>query len=279
MNQQAPPPVTERWSRPQLERVKPNRTAGGLYRTADGGRPGVGGVPLGATEDTVVAAVRMAYRVAEAQIDRSARLAQRLRESGDRAVGARSDRKAIDATEQLIVRAMMSGLAWVEGLAGDRDVLRRLLVAQNKIQSGVVESILGFPPGASSSPSGAASDAAPRAADTPIISDPLVPNVSTGHEPGRLNSRSLKVVLKGLKRPVRVCRYELAVAAPDQNPHLQFFSDADIKSAPLDAKLDIEADGTATLEVTILRDARPGLWKAAICDAHDVQIGMVEFIL
>jgi hypothetical protein len=103
--------------------------------------------------------------------------------------------------------------------------------------------------------------------------------VSTGHEPGRLNSRSLKVVLKGLKRPVRVCRYELAVAAPDQNPHLQFFSDADIKSAPLDAKLDIEADGTATLEVTILRDASPGLWKAAICDAHDVQIGMVEFIL
>ena len=115
---------------------------------------------MAATEDTVVAAVRMAYRVAEAQI-RSARLAQRLRESGDRAVGARSDRKAIDATEQLIVRAMMSGLAWVEGLAGDRDVLRRLLVAQNKIQSGVVESILGFPPGASRSPPGAASDAAP----------------------------------------------------------------------------------------------------------------------
>jgi hypothetical protein len=278
MNQNAPPQDKERWSRPQLEREKPNRTAGGLYRTADGGRPGVGGVPLAATQDTVVAAVRMAYRVAEAQIDRSARLADRLREAGDRAVGARSDRKAIDATEQLIQRAAMSVFAWMEGLAGDRDVLRRLLVAQNKIQSNIVESILGIPLGASGlSPT--AAGATPRAAEAPAVSDPHVPNDSADQERGGSIGRTLKVVLKGLKRPVRIRRYELAVAAPDKNPELQFFSDVDIKSPPLAATLDIAADGKATLEVTIRRDASPGLWKAAICDAHDVQIGIVEFIL
>ena len=92
------------WARPPLARDRPVRTAGGLFRTAQGTSAGIntglGGVPLIATEDAVVAAVRLAYKVADAQIDRSARLAQRLREAGDRAVGARSDRKAIDATEQ-----------------------------------------------------------------------------------------------------------------------------------------------------------------------------------
>ena len=48
------------------------------------------------------------YKVAEAQIDRSARLARRLREAGDQAVGPRSDRQALDATEQLVFRAMMA---------------------------------------------------------------------------------------------------------------------------------------------------------------------------
>ncbi len=97
MSNSSPDRIEARWLRPQLERSKPIRTAGGFYRTAEGGRPGLGGVPLTAAEDSVVAAVRMAYNVAEAQIERSARLARRLREAGDRAIGARSDRKAVDA--------------------------------------------------------------------------------------------------------------------------------------------------------------------------------------
>jgi hypothetical protein len=279
MNQNAPLEDKKRWSRPQLDRTKPNRSAGGLYRTAEGGRPGVGGIPLAATEETVVATVRMAYRVAEAQIDRSTRLAQRLREAGDRAVGARSDRKAVDATEQLIQRAAMSVLAWVEGLADNRDVLRRLMIAQNKIQNNIVESILGFPLGAPGSPRATAPDGAAHAADVPATSVTDIQNDSTEQGLGASNRRMPKIVLKGLKRPVRIRRYELAVAAPDQNPGLQFFSDADINSLPLDAQLDIKPDGTATLEVTMRRDASPGLWKAAICDVHDVQIGIVELIL
>ena len=45
-----------------------------------------------------------ADRVAEAQIDRSARLARRLREEGDRAVGPGSPEKALDATERGVFR-------------------------------------------------------------------------------------------------------------------------------------------------------------------------------
>ena len=119
--------------RPQLERSKPIRTAGGFYRTAEGGRPGVAGVPLTAAEDSVVAAVRMAYNVAEAQIERSARLARRLREAGDRAVGARSDRKAVDAVEQLMVKAIQGALVWLERTADDPDPVKRLLVAQYRL--------------------------------------------------------------------------------------------------------------------------------------------------
>ena len=123
----------ERWSRPQLERTKPIRTAGGFYRTAERGQNGLGGVPLIAAEDAVVTAVRLAYQVAETQIERSARLARRLRDAGDRAVGARSDRKAVDATEQMIVRAMMGALTWLEGVGGERDPFKRLMVAQYRL--------------------------------------------------------------------------------------------------------------------------------------------------
>ena len=48
---------------------------------------GIGGVPLTTAEDTVVAAVRLAYKVADAQIEHSMRLAQRLRTAGDRQAG------------------------------------------------------------------------------------------------------------------------------------------------------------------------------------------------
>ena len=290
MSQNAPPEKQELWSRPQLDRTKPNRTAGGLYRTAEGGRPGVGGVPLVAAEDTAVAAVRMAYRVAAAQIERSTRLAQRLREAGDRAVGGRSDRKAVDATEQLILRAVTSVLAWVEGLADDRDVVRRLMTAQSKIQSRFIESILGFPFGASGSSRDGAADEAQRSADARAVSNletlketlrGLSAERSSPAEPGGSNGPTprLKVVLRGDKRPVRVRRYEIASGVPNKIPDLRFFSNANIRSTPLGANLEIEADGQAALEIKMRRNADPGLWKAAVCDAHDVQIGVIEFEL
>lgn len=48
------------WARPQLEDAGPIRNAAGFFRTAEGGGSALGGVPLVAAEDAVVAAVRMA---------------------------------------------------------------------------------------------------------------------------------------------------------------------------------------------------------------------------
>jgi hypothetical protein len=248
------------WTRPPLDRDKPIRKAGGLYRTAEGGRPGIGGLPLATAQDTAVAAVRMAYRVAEAQIDRSARLAKRLREAGDRAVGARSDRKAVDATEQLIQRAVMSVLAWVEGLAGERDPVRRLMAAQYQIAG----SMFGLTPSQASSAGGDASDEAPRAADAA----PPPQHKSTG------SSTQVKVVLKGDKRPVRIKRYEVVAGVPAKIPDLLFFSSADAHKT-LTSPVTIEPRGQVTLEFT-LTAADQGSWKAAVCDEQNVQLGVIE---
>ena len=99
----------------------------------------------------MTAAVRMAYKVAAAQVDRSSRLAQRLRDAGDRAVGPGSDRQALDATERLVFRAMMGGLTWLETAAAERDSpLKRLLAAEYRI----VGSMLGLVPTDGSSPPG-----------------------------------------------------------------------------------------------------------------------------
>jgi len=61
-----------RFSRPRPKLEGPNRGFGGYYRSSDHKVAGkvFRGVPLQTAEDTAVAAVRMGYRVIDAQIDR-----------------------------------------------------------------------------------------------------------------------------------------------------------------------------------------------------------------
>jgi len=268
MSNSSPDRIQARWSRPQLERSKPIRTAGGFYRTAEGGRPGVGGVPLTAAEDSVVAAVRMAYNVAEAQIERSARLARRLREAGDRAIGPRSDRKAVDAVEQLMLKAIQGAIVWLERTADDPDPVKRLLVAQYRLAG----SMFGLTPsGAPRSPVG---DAPERAAQSVDAAAPSRPEPGVSYAPAGL----LKVVLNGeFRRPVRITRYEVASGA--LRSEVQFYSVADIQSDPLKADLVIDAGGRSALSLETSRLAKPGLWKAAVCDSENVQIGVIEIEL
>jgi hypothetical protein len=259
--------IQARWLRPQLERNKPIRTAGGFYRTAEGGRPGVGGVPLTAAEDSVVAAVRMAYNVAEAQIERSARLAKRLREAGDRAVGARSDRKAVDAVEQLMLKAIQGALVWLERTADDPDPVKRLLSAQYRLAG----SMLGLTP--SDAPRSPGGDAPDRSAQSVDAVAPMRPEPGGSYAP----AAPVKVVLKGeFRRPVRVTRYEVASGA--LRGEVQFYSVADIESDPLKADLVIDG-GVRALSLEVPRLAKPGLWKAAVCDSENVQIGLIEIEL
>jgi hypothetical protein len=224
-------------------------------------------VPLIAAEDAVVAAVRMAYRVAEAQIERSSRLARRLREAGDRAVGARSDRKAIDATEQLITTAITSGLSWLERTASDPDPVKRIMVAQYRLAG----SILGLTPSAVTPTSDrGAPQGTPRAADSVPVSHPQ----SAGSQAPLV---PMKVILKGAKRPVRTCCFE--VATRDHASDIRFYRVGDAQSDPLEAKLTVDSAGRGALTLDIPRHAESGRWKAAICDNDDVQIGLIEIEL
>jgi hypothetical protein len=268
MSNPSPDRIEARWLRPQLERSKPIRTAAGFYRTAEGGRPGVGGVPLTAAEDSVVAAVRLAYNVAEAQIERSARLARRLREAGDRAVGARSDRKAVDAVEQLMLKAIQGALVWLERTADDPDPVKRLLVAQYRLAG----SMLGLTP--SDAPRSSGGDAPERSARSFDAAAPSRPERGASHAP----AHPLKVVLKGqFRRPVRITRYEVASGA--LRSEVKFYSVTDIESDPLKADLAIGTGVHDALSLEIPRLAKSGLWKAAVCDSENVQIGVIEIEL
>jgi hypothetical protein len=268
MSNPSPDRIEARWLRPQLERSKPIRTAAGFYRTAEGGRPGVGGVPLTAAEDSVVAAVRLAYNVAEAQIERSARLARRLREAGDRAIGARSDRKAVDAVEQLMLKAIQGALVWLERTADDPDPVKRLLVAQYRLAG----SMFGLTP--SDAPRSRGGDAPERSAQGVDAAAPSRPEPGIPYAP----AGPVKVVLKGeFRRPVRIARYEVASGA--LRSEVQFYSVTDIESDPLKADLVIDAGVRGALSLEIPRLAKPGLWKAAVCDSENVQIGMIEIEL
>jgi hypothetical protein len=252
-----------RWSRPPLERDGPARKAGGFYRTAEDSKAGLGGLPLTAVDDAVVAAVRVAYNVAAAQVDRSTRLAQRLRKAGDRAIGEGSDREALDATERLVFRTMMSALTWLEGAAAEGDSpLQRLLVAQYRL----VGQMLGVP----------ASEGGKRRRRTP---EPAAESEGTPVPDGVSRGRVNFVLGSKHRRPVRARRYEVASGTLDDAP-IEFYSAEHIESDPLTGRLTIDAEGRVTITLkNIERFAPPGLWKAAICDHNGMQIGVIEIEL
>jgi hypothetical protein len=220
---------------------------------------------LTSAEDAVVAAVRLAYSVAAAQVDRSTRLAQRLREAGDRAVGARSDRKALDATEQLVFKGMMGALTWLEAAAAETDSpLKRLMTAEYRL----VGSFLGLEPSKETrSPRRHAAEVAASGADLKATDGPQA-----------VSSR-IKVVHKGEhRRPVRTRRCEVAVGTVFEAP-LEFFSVEHIETDSLHAELAIDVEGRATITLEVPRLAPAGLWRAAVCDAAGVQIGLIEIEL
>jgi hypothetical protein len=253
---------SEGYSRPELPRRRPNRTLGGLYRTPDGGGTGLGGrgVPLNAAEDAVVATVRLAYKVADAQVERSARLASRLRQAGDRAVGEQSDRQALDAAESLVLRAMMNGLAWLEGVADDKAPIRRMLAAEYRM----IGTLLGL--GAAEAPArrSHASQAkqTTHAAQTAAPQDEStgVPRIAVKHadvSARYVNVRRLQVDRETIN-PLTICFHRLGHSA----------------SEPFTGTFAIK-QSVATLTVDPPNRAPPGRWRAAVCDNAE-QIGFVE---
>jgi hypothetical protein len=263
------------WSRKSPERTRPNRRAGGFYRTAEVEGQEDGGVPLTGIEHAVVAAVRMGYKVAEVQIDRSTRLAQRLRDAGDQAVGPDSARKAVDGAERLVFRAMMGGLTWLESAAAERgSPLRRLAEAEYRMLGslfGLTESNAPRAPGRSGAATGPV-----ETAETPFSA--AADSVSASFA-----SPTLEIRHRGLdpdRRPVRVEHFEIVSGASLPAPvSVRFYSVEKLESEHLDAEFVAGDKGKSSLTIATKRLAQTGTWRGAICDPGGLQLGYIEIIL
>ena len=278
--------------RKPLRRIRPDRAIGGYYRTSAGDK--AGSIPLTKVEDAVVAAVRMAYNVAEEQIDRSSRLARRLRSAASAAAGGDPERKSLDAAERLVFRAMMSGLTWLEAAAAQPgSPIMRFVAAEYRL----VGALLGL----NAMVDG---DAARPAANSEALSASLrkVVDVATSAAPevtkglasavnkvvagaaptaSGSTSHSLEIVHTAkLRRAVRVTCYELTVGEPLPTKRLQtivFYRDAGDKT--LSADLVADGKGSPRLELATPMEDGAGRWRGAICDEKGLQLGIIEIEL
>jgi hypothetical protein len=262
--------------RPRLPRRGPNRRAGNFYRAASDNPDVRAGVPLDSIEAAVVAAVRMGYKVASSALDRTAVVGARLREAGDAAVRpddpsaedgaaeADSRRGALDATEQIIFKTLLSGLGWLEGVAADRrNPIRRVASAQYQM----LGSLLGLLPedrpersaAESSSPLSDREDAPPRRRQQVHREEP---------------EETLQIRCEKPSRLVRVTRWSLT--RPVAAHHVVvFYNDHD--DSTLHGVLDVAAAGEATL--TLRGDIVPGRWQAAIYRSDGLQVGYIELTI
>lgn len=260
-------PYDGRWARRPVLRTRPIRSAGGFYRTAEGKGRAYGGVPLHAANDALVAAVRLAYKVAEDQVDRSTRLAQRLREAGDRAVGQRSDRQAMDALENLVMKTLMSGLAWWEAsVAEGRCPVKRLAAAEYQM----LGSMLGL--------GAAAGKKRSEREQTRSSTEPQDEPHSRSVPRGQSFRRELTIVHDGPpqhRRPVILHHWELMAAEAGEYPLVFHHSQSDVQQT-IEGCF-VHAPGSAArLRVTLTAQVPAGRWRAVICDQQGVQQGYVE---
>ena len=256
------------WVRDPPPRTAPDRTVGGFYRTAENAGMTLGGIPLVDAEDAVVAAVRMAYRVAEAQIDRSARLAQRLRTAGESAVGDDPARQSVDATEKLLFNAAMSGLGWLENIAAEGDTpIKRLFAVQYRMRGAML---------------GLIDPSAPPRPDPGHASVPATPPAPAAGDaqpqPSRVsrNTGSIRVVhLFDRGRAVRVVAWDLS-ARGETHARPTFYAVERPDSNGLASEFTLTDEGAATLRLGVDAKVLPGRWRAAVCDAARVQVGWIE---
>jgi hypothetical protein len=263
--------------RDPLPRTRPDRRAANYYRSAaeDGqGKDGkaIGGIPLASAEAAVVAAVRMAYRVAEAQIDRSARLARRLREAGDHAAGPGSDRQALDATERLVCKAMMALLGWIEAAAAERgSPLKRLAAAQYRLFG----ALLGLTP-----PDSRETDATHARDTTSARTQARTsrPVEDAGTEPPRGSVRIQHVGKE--RRATRVVAWEYTGDAVTHRTIPATFYNVEGRSRrPLAAEIVFGARRSITLRLATSGSIASGRWRAALCEADGLQVGQIEIML
>ena len=251
--------------RPSLERSGPKRATGTLYRTADNKKTGLGGVTLESAEDAMVAAVRMAYDVADSQIARSKRLAERLKGAADRATGndpkdgQRSAEDAVDGASRLVNNAMLSGMTWVEALMGADDGLGpRLAAAQLR----AVKSVL---------------FGAREARETDAGPD-IPPAPTHAATERRATVPDVRIILRDAeedRRPVTIRRWEMTRPI-DSKLYFRLVGGA-AEHERVSGAIKRAEQAVPTLEIDPLPAAAvSGRWRAAVCDKAGEQHGIVE---
>lgn len=265
-------PSSSHLKRPSLQQTRPRRAAAGLYRTADHERTGLGGVTMASAEDAMVAAVRMAYDIADNQITRSKRLADRLKGAADRASGndpegQKSGQDAVDAAGRLVNNAMLSGMNWIEALlAADDGLAPRLVNAQLRAAKGVIFG-RGNEPATAREPREERVDV-PSSSPPPRV-EPDIPRV--------------RILLhdKKSRRAIRIVRWELERTIVSS---LSFRFVGRVKDGVgIDKELrgDLKPPGPEEARPTLIMTsteiaAPPGLWRAAVCDDDGEQHGLIE---
>jgi hypothetical protein len=255
--------------RQRLERHAPNRQVGTFYRSASGNPRVIGGVSLDSVEASAVAAVRLGYKVAEAQIERTTRLAQRLRDAGDRAAGPESDRKALDATEQIVFKAILAGLSWLEGLAAEGgNPIKRLAATEFRL----IGAALGLlEPDRAAAPASSADQ--PSTGDRSAASDrPARTGAKPRPLPLRVRHQS-PAGAKTLGRAVRIVDWQLSAPA-GASYRVMFYRNG--SNHVVKGSLSTPQTGAPVLTVRTSRATPSGVYRAAICNDASIQIGYVE---
>jgi hypothetical protein len=263
-----------RFSRPVPKLEGPNRGFGGYYRSSDRKVRGkiFRGVPLETVEDTAVAAVRMGYRVIDAQIDRALDMARRLRGAATRA-GVKDSNDILDQVERLFSRGGLLALELLESAANrPENPLMRLLAAEYRL----LGSVLGFPiDGAKSGEK-----------ETPKTSTDTQPSAPASTAPAAASPWRVRIqhtqpaVEK--RRAINITKFEMTGLAVRRSAaySVRFHpaSPASAGGALLKGLLRREANAGWVLEI-LTEDEPSGRWRAAVCTAEGDQVGIIEIRL
>jgi hypothetical protein len=261
-----PAPVP--WARKTPERIAPRRTAGGLYRAARGDYASTAfhGIPLQTASDTAVSAVRAAYRVVDAQMERGARIARSLREASERQ-GAGDPAQALDAGERLARKALLAGVEWLETLVAEPgNPVKRALAAEYRM----VGAALGIVPTDSAASS--------KTEETPKNS--ATPNAAPGYPVAAPVGPTAKVrhVADTAFRAVSIVKLQMDEAIPPKGAKLRFYCASTSYPDPIDGTL-LNGPHGPVMEIHTLAVHPAGRWKSSLCNERNIQFGIVEIEL
>ena len=196
---------------------------------------------LPASTTTVEAIVRMAYRVAESQSERSQRLAQRL------SCGSGDADTVWNEIEDQAREVLKVG---TDAAAVNLAALKQLVQSECKVLQALL-SLLGID-------SCGGNDGTQMPKVSPV--------------------RIVHVADTADRRAVLVQAWRLHGEPPD-GTRLHFIHVEHPSDPRIEAELSLAEMGPPRLALRTPAEARSGLWRSPICDSNDVQVGIIDILL